>query len=72
MTRTPETVPARRARHQRLAVAAFAVTLVLFPPLHWLVTGGSAVVGLGYFLGSGVLVVLSLLLIATLDARMED
>ena len=48
---------------QRVLVAALCLLLVA-PPVHWLVGQGDRLVSISYFIGSGVLIVVVLYLIA--------
>lgn len=48
---------------QKLLLAALCLLLVA-PPVHWLVGQGDRLVSISYFIGSGVLIVVALHLIA--------
>lgn len=54
-------------RRPVIVLAVLDAAVVLLPPVHWLVAGGSAVLGIGYFLLTGLLLCGSLLVIARLE-----
>ncbi|BCF86273.1 hypothetical protein RQCS_58180 (plasmid) [Rhodococcus qingshengii] len=64
--------PEASRRPHSAAIATLAVVdfvIMLLPPLHWAFDSGNPVTSLGYFLGSGLFVTSSLVVMWKLDRR---
>lgn len=66
------TAPQRRTPPTIVILAVVDFILLLFPPIHWFFGNGDPVVSIGYFLGSGLFVCLSLVVMYRIDKAVDD
>lgn len=67
---TRSAVAPASARTRSAVIAVLAIVdfvVLLFPPIHWALQPGDAAGSIGYFIGSGVFVTVTLILFAILD-----